>query len=128
MGAIKAFSSWFKTNWKSNSLAVVAIVYSAHQFTTAVVAWEHHQPADWRAAIISLIVAAVGFVVKDASTHSTTAQVQLSSLQHPQVQAEAVVEAKAEAIAVPSGVPIVQPVPIQVPKAPEVIKPTEAKP
>src|SRR6202140_4565915 len=118
------FWIWFKTNWKSNTLAVVAIVYSANQFITAVVAWEHHQPAVWRGGIISLIVAAVGFVVKDASTHSTTAQVQLSSLQNPELQAKAVVEAKAEAQAVPSGVPIVQPVAISVPKAPEVIKPT----
>jgi hypothetical protein len=61
-----------------------------------------------------------GVAAKGQDEHSTTAQVQLSSLQNPQLQAQAVVEARAEAIAVPSGVPISQPVPISVPKVPEV--------
>jgi uncharacterized membrane protein YfcA len=67
--------TWFITNWKSNVIATVAIVYSATQFVTAIQAWENHQPANWRAAIVSLIVAALGYVAKDASTHSTSAQV-----------------------------------------------------
>jgi hypothetical protein len=74
----------------------------------------------------ALGVIGLGVVSKAFNTHSTTAQVQMSSLQNPQIQAEAVVEAKKEAIAVPSGVPIVQPVPIVVPKAPEVKPPQEA--
>ena len=78
--------------------------------------------------LVGVIGAALlGWAAKGADDHSTTAQVQLSSLQHPQEQAAAVVEAKEEAKAVPSGAPIQQPVPIAVPKAPEVIKPTEGK-
>jgi uncharacterized membrane protein YfcA len=72
---MKSIWTWFITNWKSNVLAVIAIVYSATQFTQAIGAWENHQPANWREAVISLIVAAIGFVAKDASTHSTQAQV-----------------------------------------------------
>ena len=65
----------------------------------------------------------LGVVAKAFNTHSTTAQVQTSSLQNPAIQAAAVIEAKAEAIAMPAGVPISQPVPIVVPKADEVRKP-----
>jgi uncharacterized membrane protein YfcA len=72
---MNAVWTWFTTNWKSNLIATIAIVYSASQFTTAVIAWENHQPADWRAAVISLIVAAAGYVAKDSTTHSTEAQV-----------------------------------------------------
>jgi uncharacterized membrane protein YfcA len=72
---MNAFLTWFKTNWKSNTIATVSIVYSAQQFTSAVIAWENHQPANWRTAVISLIVAAIGYVVKDASNHSNQQQV-----------------------------------------------------
>jgi uncharacterized membrane protein YfcA len=78
---MKAFWIWFKTNWKSNVLATVAVVYSAQQFTSSVIAWENNQPTNWRQAIISLIVAAIGYVVKDASTHSTVAQVQAATIE-----------------------------------------------
>jgi hypothetical protein len=67
--------NWFKANWKSNLIATAAIVYSAQQFTTAVTAWENGQPANWRAGIISLLIAGVGYVSKDYDTHSTQAQV-----------------------------------------------------
>lgn len=70
---------WFTTNWKTNLIATVAIVYSAQQFVTAVEAWQIHQPANWRTAVVSLLVAAVGYVAKDASTHSTTQQVQAAT-------------------------------------------------
>src|ERR1035438_6629018 len=40
----------------------------------------------------------LGVVAKAFNTHSTTAQVQTSSLQNPAIQAAAVLEAKAEAI------------------------------
>jgi hypothetical protein len=93
---MKAFIVWFKTNWKSNVLATVAVVYSAQQFTSAVIAWENHEPANWRTAVISLIVAAVGYVAKDSDTHSTAAQVQASTIENPSIQAAAVAQVKAE--------------------------------
>jgi hypothetical protein len=43
-------------------------------------AWENHEPTNWRTAIISLIVAGVGYVAKDASTHSTEDQVRTSTV------------------------------------------------
>ena len=72
---MKSIWAWFKENWKSNLIATVAIIYSAQQFTAGVAAWENHQSTNWRAAWLSLLVAAVGYVVKDSSTHSTSAQV-----------------------------------------------------
>jgi hypothetical protein len=84
---MNAVWTWFVTNWKSNVIATVSIVYSATQFVAAIEAWEAHQPANWRSAIISLLVAAVGYVAKDASTHSTQAQVTAST---EAVKAEAV--------------------------------------
>ena len=92
-----AFWTWFKTNWKSNLIATGAIIFSATQFVSAVQAWEAHQPANWRAAVVSLIVAALGYVSKDASTHSTPAQVQASGIENPGIQAAAVAKVAAEA-------------------------------
>ncbi len=78
---MKALSEWFRRNLRSNLIATAAIVFSAEQFTVAVEAWEKHQPANWRAAIISLIVAALGFVTKDANNHSTQAEVQAATIE-----------------------------------------------
>ena len=76
---MKAFWAWFVKNWKTNLTATVAVIYSAQQFTAAVVAWENHQAANWRTAVISLIVAAGLYAAKDGSTHSTAAEVQAST-------------------------------------------------
>ena len=72
---------WFSKNWKSNVIATVAILYSATQFTAAVQAWENGQPANWRAGIVSLILAALGYVSKDASNHSTEAEVRQATIE-----------------------------------------------
>jgi uncharacterized YccA/Bax inhibitor family protein len=53
-----------------------------------------------------------GVAAKGQDEHSTAAQVQLSTLENPQIQAKAVIEAKAEAKAVPENVPIIAPVPV----------------
>jgi hypothetical protein len=71
--------NWFKLNWKTNLTATVAVIYSAQQFTSAVMAWENHQPANWRTGVMSLVVAAGLYAAKDGSTHSTEAQVQAST-------------------------------------------------
>jgi|HubBroStandDraft_3_1064219.scaffolds.fasta_scaffold86328_5 hypothetical protein len=93
---MNAFLTWFKTNWKSNTIATVSIVYSAQQFTSAVIAWENHQPANWRTAIVSLIVAGVGYAAKDSSTHSVQAEIDASTAANPSIQAAAVAQVKAE--------------------------------
>lgn len=73
MGALLA---WFKLNWKSNLIATAAIIYSAQAFVTAIGQWQNGQPANWRAAAVSLFVAGLGYVTKDNSNHSTLAQVE----------------------------------------------------
>lgn len=73
------FWNWFKANWHSNVIATAAIVLSAQQFTAAVIAWENNQPVNWKTAVVSLLVAAVGYVVKDSSTHSTQTEINVAS-------------------------------------------------
>ena len=67
--------AYLKANWKTNLAAFAAFAYSVPQFVAAVTAWQAGQKADWRAAVISLIVAAGLAVAKDGSNHSTLAQV-----------------------------------------------------
>ena len=121
MGAIKAL---FTQNYLTTFFGILAglPILVANSGLTLSPQWSHYL-----AITAALGVIGLGVVAKAFNTHSTTAQVQMSSLQNPQIQAAAVVEAKKEAVAVSSGVPIQQPVPIAVPKAPEVIKPTEGK-
>jgi hypothetical protein len=95
---MKAFVLWFKTNWKSNVLATVTIVYSAQQFLSAIGAWESHQPANWRSAVISLIVATGLYIVKDADTHSNPAEVQLSAMKNPEAQVAALKQIEVEKV------------------------------
>jgi hypothetical protein len=69
------FRAYIKLNWKTSIVALVAITYSAQQFVSAVVAWENHQPANWRIGIVSLIVATGMYFAKDGDNQSTSAQV-----------------------------------------------------
>jgi hypothetical protein len=75
---MSAIWAYFKANWKSNAIAVIAFCYTVPQVYTAVMAWQAGQKPDWHGAISGLAVAALGFIVKDASTHSTPAQVAAS--------------------------------------------------
>lgn len=72
---------YLKANWKTNLAAATLVVYSAPQFVAAVEAWENHQPANWRTAIIALIVAGGLFAAKDGNNHSTQAQVQKATIE-----------------------------------------------
>jgi hypothetical protein len=76
---MNAFWAYVKANWKTNLAAVAAFAVSVPQFVTAVEAWQAGQPANWRGAVISLIVAAGLAVAKDGDNHSTIAQVQAST-------------------------------------------------
>ena len=67
--------TYVKANWKTNLVAVVAFAYSVPQFVTAINAARNGQPADWHAAIWSIVIAAGFAVAKDGDNHSTQAQV-----------------------------------------------------
>ena len=58
---------WFGANWKTNLFSAVAFAYSVPQFARAVQQWMTGQHADWRPAIVSVIVAAGLAVAKDSS-------------------------------------------------------------
>ena len=74
-----AIWNWFKLNWKTNLAALAAFIYSVPQFVTALQQWQAGQPVNWHGAIISLILAAGLAVSKDATNHSTLAQVQVAT-------------------------------------------------
>ena len=65
-------------NWRSNLIAIVAAVSTVPAVYSAMEAWMNHQPVDWHVLIGSALLAALGWVVKDAKTHSTVAQVEAS--------------------------------------------------
>ncbi len=71
--------AYVKANWKTNLAALCAFAYSVPQFVTAIQAWQAHQQPDWRAAVISLIIAAGLAAAKDGDNHSTIAQVEAST-------------------------------------------------
>lgn len=73
---MSSFIAYVRANWKTNLAAFVLVVYSAPSFVAAVEAWQNHQPANWRAGIIGLIVAAGLAGAKDGTNHSTVAQVE----------------------------------------------------
>jgi len=66
-------------NWKTNLAAALTFIATVPAVVTAFQQWSHHKPADWRGAVIGLIVAGGLAVAKDASTHSTAEQVQAAT-------------------------------------------------
>ena len=73
--------AYIVANWKTNLAAFVALLYSVPQFVTAVQQWQAGQHPDWRAAIISLVMAAGLAAAKDGTNHSTIAQVEQSTVE-----------------------------------------------
>lgn len=63
-------------NWKTTLAALLSFAMSVPQLVTAFTNWAHHQPADWRGAVIGLVIAAGLAASKDADNHSTVAQVE----------------------------------------------------
>lgn len=88
-------------NWKTNLIAAVSFLLSVPSLVGAINNWAHHQPADWRIAIVGIVTAAGLAVSKDSTTSSTQAQVAASTIQNPAVEARAVVDAKVAAIEAP---------------------------
>lgn len=80
-------------NWKTNLAAILAFLTSVPQFVTAISAWSHHQSADWRGAVLSIVVAAGLAVAKDSTTHSTVAQVEQATVNKTQDSATVTTQA-----------------------------------
>jgi hypothetical protein len=73
------FLKTFGANWKTNTAAVISFLMGVPALVTAINNASHGQPADWRSALIGIVVA-VGFAVsKDSSNHSTVEQVQAAT-------------------------------------------------
>jgi hypothetical protein len=66
-------------NWRTNLVAVISFLYGVPQVVTAVTAYIHHQPADWRGAATAALIAAGSWLAKDKQVHSTEAQVAAAS-------------------------------------------------
>jgi hypothetical protein len=76
MSRIKAILG---VNWRTNLAAAVVFVLSCPPFVGALTKWAHHQPADWRGALVGVVMAVGLAVAKDGSTHSTTAQIEAAT-------------------------------------------------
>ena len=88
-------------NWKSTLAGVAAFLSGVPGFVTALTAWAHHDPVDWRQVGVSVALTFIGgglASAKDNDVHSTTAQIVTSTIQNPAIQATAVVEAKQAAV------------------------------
>lgn len=70
---------YFLTNWKSNTIALLSALLAVPAFVSAITQWMNHQPVDWRFAIGSTILTILAAVSKDASTHSTAAEVTVAT-------------------------------------------------
>jgi len=64
----------FGLNWRTNLAAAIAFLISVPSLITAITDWAHHQPADWRGAILGVVLAAGVALSKDAATFTTTDQ------------------------------------------------------
>ena len=88
-------------NWKTNLSSIITgfltLVLGIPTFISAITAWSNHLPVDWRSVLVStalaVITAGLG-VSKDATTHSTEAQVEQATVV---AKTEAVADAKASA-------------------------------
>jgi hypothetical protein len=67
-------------NWKTNLAAVITFAATVPAVVTAFQQWSNHQPVDWRAAVVGLVVAAGLAAAKDSTTHSTSDQVQQATM------------------------------------------------
>ena len=72
---MKAAWIYVITNWKSSLGGLLAFVMSVPAAVTAIHQLQTGQKVDWHFTAICLVIAGIGFVTKDASTHSTQLQV-----------------------------------------------------
>lgn len=91
------------TNSKTTASAIITglltLLLGVPTFITAITAWSQHQPVDWRAVGVSTALAVItaGLAsAKDASTHSTPAQIQASGAAVTAVTPAQVAQAKVE--------------------------------
>jgi hypothetical protein len=64
----------FGANWKTNAAAGIVFVLSCPVFVAALSSWAHHQRADWRGALVGIVIALGLAAAKDSSTHATTTE------------------------------------------------------
>ena len=79
-------------NWKTGVTGLVTILLGIPSFVSALTAWGNHQAVDWRSVLVStaLIVIGAGLTTaKDASTHSTVAEVNVATVQAKDAAIEA---------------------------------------
>lgn len=64
-----------KRNWKTNLVALIALVYTVPQAVVCIQDWVNNQPCNWRSALLGLILAAGAAAAKDSDNHSTVEEV-----------------------------------------------------
>lgn len=73
---MKSVWGYLAANWKTTICGLASFALSVQQFASALMTWQQGGKPDWRGAFVALIVAGIGLASKDATTHSTTAEVQ----------------------------------------------------
>lgn len=74
---------WFGTSYRSSLFGLLGFLAGVPELVSALTAWAHHQPADWRMVMLALALAAVGAGLgnaKDKQVHSTEAQIAASTV------------------------------------------------
>lgn len=59
------FNKIFGASWKTSLAGYLVLLASVPSMVTAVQAWVHHQPADWRSAIFGIAIAIIGRLAQE---------------------------------------------------------------
>jgi hypothetical protein len=69
-------------NWKTTATGIITFLLGVPEIVTALHQWAAHQSVDWRNVAVSAAMAIGGLglvAAKDSTTHSTVAEVQVST-------------------------------------------------
>ena len=67
-------------NWKTNLVALVAFIYSVPQVIQCIQAWGNGGQANWKQALVGLLLAGGMAAAKDSTNHSTQAEVTVATV------------------------------------------------
>jgi hypothetical protein len=64
-----------KRNWRTDLVSLVAFIYAVPQVVETIQAWSNGQPANWKQALVALLLSAGMAAAKDSTNHSTVQEV-----------------------------------------------------
>jgi hypothetical protein len=97
---VAKFWALVRLNWKVSIAGICGFLLAVPGLVLALQAWAKHEPVDWRGVLVSGALTAISAgltLAKSSDVHSTPAQIELSAIQNPQIQADSIVELKTKA-------------------------------